>query len=924
MYIPLLIGVILLSLSAPCLAQVQSFPEGVSKTACRPRLFWIWVNQTFLGSDPWQLVALNDSGFADVMVANRAAQCGYTVTKDVYGHVQVRISFLGCWVKNKNDKRFDIEVQFRVNRGGQTSIYSVSKSCNSLDDWDVREIVCEENYMEVSVTRIIPTLMFKLLSLTGPVGGIPQKWQVWFNNSNVPVSAEAAMRRGYGVNSTVTRVVFRTPYNTPESQVVQVGKFSLDVVPSNMMYTQTLLRIIVDTTVACPKDLPVFTATTLSWLSPAVLSPLISGNIRNSSFAMGIDGILLNSTMNDQYKYILRIDMTQVDVTIPFGAPGGYVQSDIVNNTYVTTYSIHLILQRQWLGINEDDFTTHTSYKPIVAPMIVQIPIFLDHTIKENRYFNVSLGNFYSDVMLKSFIIHKVPLELDALRPRQMTVVETINPNNTRAFFLTVPFSDPLVEQTYLGGIKRRYKLYVTYILTLVDKNKDFSYTGVVDCVVKNAVPPNITSSCANDRLIINVERGNMDYYWLPYIRDLPLNNALIASQNIKFQSSINAMRVEVPYTSIGLSYEVVNLNGSRANLSFSFRNNKTGEIKITHTLTCPIPPRPLLCLSNGTMIAIINSTLAKPTFDAQKAHLRDPACTPQQATAEEAIFNFAAYSCGTTRRFDSDYIVYENEVTFDRQVLLPDQPIISRDSYYRLTLRCRYPIRGSLWLGARANISVIQARQAVTPAKVLRKRARTHVAELTLAKDENFTAFYQHGDPQVWVQPADPLYFQVDVHGPEPAAAVKDCWATTGDGVQRWDLIVDGCAVVAETSSTEVQTSPDWLPRFKMTLHEAPTSQLFIHCKVLICDESIQPESCPRACKQTQHLTDKRFALLPTEMVSAGPVHIKADNGSVIFKHVAGEADWSTWSWMLSIGLAVICAFTVGAIFLTVRLFRQ
>ncbi|XP_056426027.1 uncharacterized protein LOC130367569 isoform X2 [Hyla sarda] len=918
------VGVTLLCLSAPCLAQVQSFPAGVSKIECRSRLFWIWVDQSFFGTSPWQLVAVNATGFTDVMVANRAAQCGYTITTDVYGNVEIRISFLGCWVNNTNDQLFAIKVEFRVTQSSRTRIYPVSMSC-AASDWDVREIVCEENYMEVSVsTNILPTL-FKMLNLAFRVVSI-SRWKVWFNDSSAPVPAQDAINMGYGVSALLNRVVLRSPYNTPESKVVQVGNFNLDVVLSNMLFTQTLLRIIVDTTVACPKDPPVFTATALSWLSPAVLSPLITGSITNSSLLMGVNGILLNSIQTDQ-NYILRSDTTQVEVTIPYGAPGGYLQSDVINNTYMTTYSVHLILQRQWISVHEDDFTTHTAYKTIIAPVIKQIPVFLDHTVKANFYFNVSLGNFYSDVTLKSFIIYGVPLGLGDLSLRKMTVVSMVNPNNTQAFYLTVPFPDPLVEQTYLGDIQRRYKLYVTYIMTLIPKKKDFKYTGVVQCDVDDVVPPNITSSCASDRVILNIKRGNMDYYWLPYIQELPLNNELITSQNIVFRVSDVTMYIEVPYTSVGLNYEVVTLNSSLVHLNFSLRKNRTQEIKIVHTRTCLSPPRPLLCLANGTMIAIIDSTVTQPAFDAHKAHLRDPSCTPQDATDERAIFNFAAYSCGTTRRFDSDYLVYENEVTFDRQVLLPDQPIISRDSSYRLTIRCRYPIRDSLWLGGRYNISSLQGLPAVTPAKVLRRRSRTHVAELKLAKDENFTAFYQTGDYPVSVQPADNLYFQTDVQSPEPVAALKDCWVTMfpgQDGITRWDLIVDGCAMVAETFAAEVQTSEDWLPRFKVTLHEAPTSQLFIHCKVLICDATTHPEDCRRTCNQNKRHMDKRSAPLPIEVVSAGPVQIKASYSGVVYKHFGEVTSWSTWSWMLSTGLAVISAFTVGAIFFTVRLFRH
>ncbi|XP_077117751.1 uncharacterized protein LOC143774247 [Ranitomeya variabilis] len=922
MYFMLFLGVTLLYLSAPSLAQTLNFPSGVLQTECRSRSFWILVDQAFLASKQWQLEALNDTGFPDVMQTNRATQCGYTVTKDVYGNVEVRISFLGCWVKNINDQQFNIKVQFRVNQSGRLALYPVSMSCIT-DAWDVREIVCEENYMEVSVTRIIPAAILKILNLSGPVVGISQRWQVWFNNSNVPISAQDAINKGYGVSATVTRVVLRSPYVTPESQIVEHGNFHLDVVASNMLYSQTLLRIIVDTTIACPNDPPVFTDSTLSWFSPAVLSPLISGDFTMNELDMGVNGELINSTQITAYKYILRYDISEVEVTVPYGAPGGYLESDIINNTYTTQYRIHLLLQRQWLGINEDDSTTHTSYKPIIAPRVVHVPVFLNHTIKEDGYFNVSLGNFYSDMSVKSFIIYRVPLALDELPRRQMTIETAINPNDTHAFYLTVPFSDPVVEQTYLGGFERRYRLYVTYILVLLPQNKNLTYSGVVDCIIADAVPPSITSHCENDHLVINVERGNMDYYWLPYIRELPLNNALITSQNIIVQNSVTALDIEVPYTAVGLTYEVVSLDRSVASLNFTFRHNITQEIKFSHAISCPFPTRGLICLSNGTMIAVVNSTVTKPEFDAHKAHLRDPNCTPKEATSEKALFIFAAYTCGTTRRFDGDYLVYENEVTFDRQVLFPEQPIISRDSSYRMTLRCRYPIRDNLWISGQHRNAISGI--ATSRAKVLRRRARTHMADLKLAKDESYAAFYQDGDFPVSVRPADVLHFQADVQSPEPMAELKDCWATTlpgKNGMTQWDLIVDGCGVEAEYVSTDVEASTEGSLRFKLKLHEAPISQLFIHCKVIICDALTHPESCTKICNQTAHLMDKRSAPLATELVSAGPVQIVGRQSGVMYQHVAGETSWSTWTWALSLGLAVISAFTVGAIVLTIRLF--
>ncbi|XP_075061819.1 uncharacterized protein LOC142150523 [Mixophyes fleayi] len=894
---------LILCAALPYLVQADSFPKDVLKTECLERVYWIWVNQTFFGSSPWQLEASGLNGSPDVMQKERAAQCGYTIANDVYGNVEIRISFLGCFVKNTNDRKFDITVQFKVTRDGKTTGYPLSMSCTPSIPWDVREIICEENYMEVSVTKITPLDILKNLHLTGPMEGISQSWQIWFlNSSQAPITAKEAINRGYGVNATVTRVVFRAPYNTSESQIMELGKFHLDLISSNMLYRQTLLRVIVDTTIACPNDPPVFTGSALSWLSPVVITPLISEEIRNSQFAMGINARLLNSTEIEKNKYIFRNDSTTVELTVPYGAPGGHVESDIVNNSYVTMYSIHLLLQREWLGIHEDDSTTHTAYRAITAPMIVQPPIFLDHTMKENRYFNVSLGNFYLDVDLKSFIIRKVPLALKELEPRGMTSTGVMNPNHTNVFYLTVPFSDPVVEQEYLGGFKRRYTLYVTYILAITPKNKRFSYTDRVDCVLEDVVPPSYNGDCGTNTLIISMERGNLDIYWIPYIRNLPLTDALITSQNFTVKKSATTFYLEVPRSAVGLVYEVATLDWFRVRLDFILRDNVTLEVKSSFSVNCTFPPVSPVCLSNGSMMAIVHSSVTKPRFDARKTHLKDPTCGPQEATETRALFNFAAYECGTTRQFDSDYLVYENEVTFDRQVLLPGHPLISRDSTYRLTVRCRYPIRDTQWLGLRYKTAPahygLSDGEVRGQFRVLRRRARTTRAELKVAKDNTFTSFYQPGDYPVSVQPADGLHFQADVQDPGYHSIIKDCWATIDhsmDGITRWDLLVDGHVIAVDAFPTEVKTLPGSSPRFQVKLTEALNGQLFIHCKVLLCDSALPLESCCQTCHQREQVMGEKAVALLSEVLSAGPIQIVAQDKGVASGHVGAENSWST-----------------------------
>ncbi|MGH0161349.1 UNVERIFIED_CONTAM: hypothetical protein FKN15_040635 [Acipenser sinensis] len=48
-----------------------------------------------------------------------------------------------------------------------------------------------------------------------------------------------------------------------------------------------------------------------------------------------------------------------------------------------------------------------------------------------------------------------------------------------------------------------------------------------------------------------------------------------------------------------------------------------------------------------------------------------------------------------------NNYLVYENEVVYTRALFPPSAPVITRDSEYRLTIRCRYPLNDTLTFAA-------------------------------------------------------------------------------------------------------------------------------------------------------------------------------------------------------------------------------
>ncbi|OCT59506.1 hypothetical protein XELAEV_18000928mg [Xenopus laevis] len=938
----LLLRVVGLCLLLPCIVLSAYFPSGVSKAECLNRTFWIWVDKNFIGSNEWHLEVVNETGTPVLLDAELASQCGYSITIDIYGNLEMRISFLACWVVNMNDLQFDLKVQILIRQDGGFIPYPVSLSCRINDPWNVREVLCEENFMEVSVRRIVPWIvdwMTEDLQAVWPVteGGISQRWQVEFQMpdlSTIMVSAVEAQRMGYGLNATATRVVFRAPYNTSESQIIKVGSYKLEVILAKMYYSQPLIRLIVDTTTACPSDAPIITKTSIFWLTPAILKPLVLDLVayKDRGVSMGVDGRLLDSSVIAANGYSLSKNATTVNMTVPIGAPGGYTESDIVNNTYGTTYHIHLLLVNHWRGATADT-TRHSVIKPIITPFLPLLPIFFNRTVPENRYFNVSLGNFFPDVGLKAFIIRTVMVTLDEANRRGFRVQTTDNGNGTRAFVLQVPFSDPLVEQKYLEGNKRMYILSVTYILTLLNKKKDFTYTDVVECLLQDVVPPNYDQICEKDRLILNMTRGNMDMYWIPYIRNLPLTEALATSQNYKITQRGLTLLIEIPLFSVGLVYEDITLRGIKARVDFSLKDNKTLQVRSNYSFVCNFPTdRLLLCLPNGTMKATVFSLDTKPRFDPRQTHLKDPTCKPQEADNDRALFSFSVFSCGTTRQFVGDYLVYENEVTFDRKGLPPIKPIISRNSTYRLTLRCRYPLMDTQRLGGRYDTIIGRRGFSADPvseqAKVIRKRdERAQASDLKVAKDETFSSFYHPGDFPILIQQEETLYFEVDerrVTSPTHDVRLHECWATPAqrtDGFPQWDLIVDGCAQKGNNYSADlVQGSPS---RFQLRIEGSLSDQLYVYCQGLICDSLLEAERCQSSCKEAKPGVWRRTVpvLEPYELWSTGPIRIGTGESEVQYRHVE-EKSWKTWMWLLSVGLAFVAAFTVGLVILAMRLF--
>ncbi|MGH0188945.1 UNVERIFIED_CONTAM: hypothetical protein FKN15_032376 [Acipenser sinensis] len=162
-----------------------------------------------------------------------AASCGFTYSFNIPGDLIFRASFLACHVSSKNDAEFGLRFRFaRIDQFGRETYYPFSMRCSTAQAWYPREIVCEENYMEISVRRNVPEIAHEGIGTEDWPAAVPAAqeafmsvWQVVFHKTGQPakpMDPSLAHSRGYRINSTSTRILFRSPFNMPESEMLTV------------------------------------------------------------------------------------------------------------------------------------------------------------------------------------------------------------------------------------------------------------------------------------------------------------------------------------------------------------------------------------------------------------------------------------------------------------------------------------------------------------------------------------------------------------------------------------------------------------------------------------------------------------------------------------------------------------------------------
>ncbi|XP_007659686.2 uncharacterized protein LOC103167717 [Ornithorhynchus anatinus] len=901
------------------------FPPGIVASHCLSRIFWMKLDQRFLKGKVFTLELVDPHGGVPVPLdAKLASRCGYILSEDVWGNPVFRASVLGCHVTNQGDTWFSLGVNVKVSSAvdeRRMTTYSHMMYC-TYASWAPREILCEENYMEVSVKSDVPTISegkdpeqwmsaHWMSALPGAQEAAYKIWQMMFHSPsgrNIILVSNAA-KLGYGFNNTGARVFLRTPYFSNESEITMIENLPVATVSSTAVYKQRWLLLLIDTTVSCPVDGVLFSNTTITWSVPSILPPLILqlGTFRSENVSMGVGGRRV--TDPEALSYSLQMNTTHIEVTVPIGAEGGRIKSDVVNGVYGTTYSINLFLEHVWTD-TDWHLTKYIVIKPITTPFTARVPTVINNTIPDTRLFNIVIGSFLPDDQLVKVEIGNVPYTIQEAKSHGYKISETLFPNGTKGFVLEVPFDDSNVIKEYVNRNETKYTLLVNYTLKVGPERKSFHQPAEIECTLEDIIVPQAVGSCDEENMYLTLPTTGLRQYWDLYIGNelLILRSGL--SHGYFLMENATHLLLKVPLFAKGVTYEDISLQGIQARLDVALRKANTMETLNIFSVQCNYHPSDfIVCFPNGT-VAASALMLTDPSIDLGKTTLKDRSCKPREFTKDRAYFRFHVASCGTSLRFEGDYMVYENEISLERETLpVGGHPTITRDPAYRLTLLCYYLAKETLV--KKASIRSKSRNSAPLPygdgTVVLpstfrgsRRTRQTLEIQSRISKDHTFTEFYNDKNRMVMKQWFEPMYFEIELLHYEDTNAelfLDKCWISQSpefDGHPQWSIVEKSCE--KETKSSLAQLfpviknkrvqNPSLVKRLMVRRLMPGSERVYLHCLTLICSSLTGPKnpaSCGRQCPSVGEDTLDILTELHSRhhgYTAAGPILLTHSNG--------------------------------------------
>ncbi|KAM6085639.1 uncharacterized protein LJ206_007224 isoform 2-T2 [Theristicus caerulescens] len=854
--------------------------SGPMNSECLGNLLRITLSAEYFEDKYLSFSVVDQTGIAWELDEAMASQCGYTVTYRNWSNIEFRASALSCHSRLEKDM-FTVTIQIKAShtpdmKNAETHLQSAS--CH-YGPWSPRELVCESNYMEVSVTREVPQTVKDFIqdehedwTLAFPEAktGEASIWQIVFHQpeEKKALLVSDAWSAGYGLNTTDTRVLLRIPYTAVQIQLVEAQGITFSAVRSSTFYKQQWMILVVDTAVACPVDGVDYANKTIIWTVPKYIQPLSAGATRFKDVLVeaGVDLHKLSAKEMASRKYVLSNDLNAITMKIPIGAEGGYYKTSVSSGQHGAKYTINLFLEHQWED-NKWGLTKHTIIKEIETPF-EQVELAITN--------NVELVNL---------TIEGATVAVAAAVQHGYLTYEIRYANGNKAYVIQVPFDVPSVKKEYMRADMRAYTLNVTLAFITHPTSETFTVPVITVSTIKDAVLPSATGFCDGRNLQLIITRGNVDQNWLPFISDWHLTPEAAQKYNYSLRDNGTHWAISVPFLSSHVNYEDFHTSGIKASLHLSLKDGITLDNRRDFSISCRFSSSELIqCLPNGTVVVTAVKLVGIADLDTSLLVLRDRQCKPSLVTEKTATFKFNVNTCGTSTKFSSTTMTYENDVLYFRPG--NDTPV------YQLKFVCLYTIKQTV---------DVRYESKKNPPPSIKPGFGALALSLKLFKEKSYSDPYQESEYPVVKYLREALYFEVELLQPEDARLelnLDDCWATNSqsqDSLPQWPILINGCENSEDSYRTvfhEVNYSlrvkfPQHLKRFEVRMFtfvqgtSLLQEQLYFHCSAVICSTMQQPSGflCPRRCNPGKHRLDHSAGPYPHGQASSGAVLVRKEN---------------------------------------------